>query len=205
MVCPVRDSYPSSSSMIECGCSLSHTHSLPFAAFESFSAAEAKVVEEPYDYIIAGGGLAGCVLAERLSADGSKRILVLEAGRPDYDNVFIRIPAGILRLFRSVYDWQYESGGEKACNGRNIFLQRGKVRQQTAFLFLCAWQNGRECLAQAHSHALLCCSQPIGTRRIFVHQRLFAPPRFGQGLRRLGRSRLVGGGCLALFQGSPER
>ena len=92
-------------------------------------AAEAKIVEEPYDYIIAGGGLAGCVLAERLSAaDASKRILVLEAGRPDYDNFFIRMPAGVLRLFRSVYDWQYESGGEKACNGRNIFLQRGKVR-----------------------------------------------------------------------------
>ena len=71
--------------------------------------------------------MAGCVLAERLSADSSKRILVLEAGRPDYDNFFIRMPAGILRLFRSVYDWQYESGGEKACNGRNIFLQRGKV------------------------------------------------------------------------------
>jgi len=72
--------------------------------------------------------LAGCVLADRLSADGTKRVLVLEAGRPDYDNLFIRIPAGILRLFRSVYDWQHETGGEKACNGRNIFLQRGKVR-----------------------------------------------------------------------------
>jgi choline dehydrogenase-like flavoprotein len=84
-------------------------------------------VSEPYDYIIAGGGLAGCVLAERLSADPTKRVLVLEAGRPDYDNLFIRMPAGILRLFRSVYDWQYETGGEKACNGRNVFLQRGKV------------------------------------------------------------------------------
>ena len=73
------------------------------------------------------GGLAGCVLADRLSADG-KKVLVLEAGRPDFNYLFIRIPAGILRLFRSRYDWQYESSGEKACNGRNIFLQRGKVR-----------------------------------------------------------------------------
>jgi choline dehydrogenase len=93
------------------------------------TAAEEKVVNEHYDYIITGGGLAGCVLAERLSADGTKRVLVLEAGRPDYTNTFIRIPAGILRLFRSVYDWQYETGGEKASNGRNVFLQRGKVRQ----------------------------------------------------------------------------
>ena len=91
--------------------------------------AEQKVVSEPYDYIIAGGGLAGCVLAERLSADGTKRVLVLEAGSPNYDDFFIRMPAGILKLFRSKYDWQYETGGEKACNGRNVFLQRGKVRR----------------------------------------------------------------------------
>lgn len=75
------------------------------------------------------GGLAGCVLADRLSADG-KNVLVLEAGRPDFNYLFIRIPAGILRLFRSRYDWQYESQGEKACNGRNVFLQRGKVRSR---------------------------------------------------------------------------
>lgn len=91
-------------------------------------AAERKVAAESYDYIITGGGLAGCLLADRLSADG-KKVLVLEAGRPDYNYLFIRIPAGILRLFRSKYDWQHETGGEKACNGRNIFLQRGKVRR----------------------------------------------------------------------------
>lgn len=93
------------------------------------SAAEDKTVADPYDYIITGGGLAGCVLADRLSADGSKRVLVLEAGSPDFRNIFIRIPAGILRLFRSSFDWQYETGGEKASNGKNIFLQRGKVCQ----------------------------------------------------------------------------
>lgn len=90
-------------------------------------ATEKKVVSEPFDYIIAGGGLAGCVLAERLTADGTKRVLLLEAGRPDYDNLAIRVPGGILQLFRSVYDWQYESKGEKDCNGKNVFLQRGMV------------------------------------------------------------------------------
>lgn len=89
-------------------------------------AAEEKVVADEYDYIITGGGLAGCLLADRLSEDG-KKVLVLEAGHPDYTNMFIRIPAGILRLFRSKYDWQFETGGEEACNGRNVFLQRGKV------------------------------------------------------------------------------
>lgn len=89
-------------------------------------AKENKVTEDTYDYIIAGGGLAGCLMADRLSADG-KKVLLLEAGRPDYNNLLIRIPAGILQLFRSQYDWQHETGGEKACNGRNVFLQRGKV------------------------------------------------------------------------------
>mmetsp|Transcript_10934 Transcript_10934/g.12517 ORF Transcript_10934/g.12517 Transcript_10934/m.12517 type:complete len:614 (+) Transcript_10934:60-1901(+) len=99
----------------------------PISNLRAAQAAETKVTSQTYDYIICGGGCAGCVLAERLSADGTKRVLMLEAGRPDYDNTLIRIPAGVLRLFRSVYDWQYESSGEKECNGRNIFLQRGKV------------------------------------------------------------------------------
>merc|ERR1719232_1339556 len=85
-------------------------------------AAETKCTSKSYDYIIAGGGLAGCVLAERLTSDGKTNVLMLEAGRPDYNALFIRIPAGVLRLFRSVYDWQYETSGEKDCKGRNIYL-----------------------------------------------------------------------------------
>ena len=90
-------------------------------------AAETKCTSKSYDYIIAGGGLAGCVLAERLTSDGKSKVLMLEAGRSDYNTFFIRIPAGILRLFRSVYDWQYETSGEEDCEGRNIYLQRGMV------------------------------------------------------------------------------
>lgn len=127
--------------------------SLPFVNATTMSGAEAitnlpkahseegKVVSQTYDYIIAGGGLAGCLLADRLSADG-KTVLVLEAGRPDYNYMFIRIPAGILRLFRSKYDWQHESSGEKVCNGRNIFLQRGKVLGGSSSTNVCLHHRG---------------------------------------------------------------
>lgn len=105
-------------------------------------ASEAKAVEEGYDYIITGGGLAGCVLADRLTADG-KKVLVLEAGTPDYDKMIVRIPAGVLQLFRNnKYDWQHETGGEKACNGRNIFLQRGKVLGGSSCTNVCLHHRG---------------------------------------------------------------
>jgi len=72
------------------------------------------VSEEECDYIIAGGGLAGAVLAEQLTTNGTKNVLVLEAGSADHKNKFINIPAGILRLFKSPFDWNYETKGEKA-------------------------------------------------------------------------------------------
>eukprot|EP00542_Grammatophora_oceanica_P015409 CAMPEP_0194050408 /NCGR_PEP_ID=MMETSP0009_2-20130614/35105_1 /TAXON_ID=210454 /ORGANISM="Grammatophora oceanica, Strain CCMP 410" /LENGTH=585 /DNA_ID=CAMNT_0038697023 /DNA_START=155 /DNA_END=1912 /DNA_ORIENTATION=- len=116
----------------------------PLANVPRAHAREEKVVSEPYDFIVVGGGLAGCVLAERLSAGGAKRVLILEAGRPDYTNTIVRIPAGILRLFRSVYDWQFETGGEKFCNGRNIFVQRGKILGGSSCTNVCLHFRGSD-------------------------------------------------------------
>ena len=82
-----------------------------------------------YDFIIVGGGSAGCSLANRLSADPGNRVLVLEAGRPDYPwDVFIHMPAALTFPIGSrFYDWKYESEPEPYMNDRRIYHARGKV------------------------------------------------------------------------------
>ncbi len=83
----------------------------------------------PYDFIIIGGGSAGSALANRLSADPANRVLVLEAGRPDYIwDVFIHMPAALsFPIGWGLYDWKYESEPEPFMNGRRIYHARGKV------------------------------------------------------------------------------
>ncbi len=85
--------------------------------------------QSTYDFVIVGGGSAGCALANRLSADPSTRVLVLEAGRSDYKwDVFIHMPAGLATPIGSrLYDWKYESEPEPHMNGRRIYHARGKV------------------------------------------------------------------------------
>ncbi len=82
-----------------------------------------------YDYIIVGGGSAGCALANRLSEDPTNDVLVLEAGRPDYKwDVFIHMPAALTYPIGSrFYDWKYESEPEPHMGGRRIYHARGKV------------------------------------------------------------------------------
>jgi choline dehydrogenase len=82
-----------------------------------------------YDFVIVGGGSAGCALASRLSADPSRRVLVLEAGRPDYRwDVFIHMPAALtFPIGSKFYDWKYESEPEPCLNGRRVYHARGKV------------------------------------------------------------------------------
>lgn len=84
---------------------------------------------ERYDYVIVGGGSAGCALANRLSADPSTSVLVLEAGRRDWKfDVYIHMPAALsFGIGNRFYDWKYESEPEPHMNGRRIHHARGKV------------------------------------------------------------------------------
>ncbi len=82
---------------------------------------------DPFDIIVVGAGSAGCVLANRLTADGRTRVLLLEAGPRDTDP-WIHIPLGYGKLFKKPsVNWSYQSEPEPELNGRSIFTPRGKV------------------------------------------------------------------------------
>ena len=85
--------------------------------------------DRSYDYVIVGGGSAGCALANRLSADSSTSVLVLEAGRRDWRfDVFIHMPAALsFPIGSRFYDWQYTSEPEPHMGGRRVYHARGKV------------------------------------------------------------------------------
>ena len=82
-----------------------------------------------YDYVIVGGGSAGCALANRLSADPGTSVLVLEAGRRDWRfDVYIHMPAALsFPIGNRFYDWQYTSEPEPHMGGRRVYHARGKV------------------------------------------------------------------------------
>ncbi len=82
---------------------------------------------EKYDYVIVGAGAAGCVLSEKLSADGVSRVLTLEAGPLDRD-LWIQIPAGYHKVFDwPKLNWNYQTVGEPGLLDRVIAHPRGKV------------------------------------------------------------------------------
>ncbi len=82
---------------------------------------------QEFDYIIVGAGSAGCVLANRLSADPQLRVLLIEAGPRDW-HPFIHMPAGIARLVNNRrLNWNYDTEPEPALNGRRLWWPRGKV------------------------------------------------------------------------------
>src|SRR3954467_9545424 len=87
------------------------------------------MTDSRYDYVIVGGGSAGCALANRLSADPSTTLVLVEAGRSDLRlDPFIHMPAALpYPIGNRLYDWKYESEPEPFMDGRKVFHARGKV------------------------------------------------------------------------------
>src|SRR6266478_6163063 len=80
-----------------------------------------------FDYVVVGAGSAGCVLANRLSADGRHSVLLLEAGPKD-NSLWIHVPLGYGRLFKEkTVNWMYQTEPEPGLEGRSVFQPRGKV------------------------------------------------------------------------------
>jgi len=81
---------------------------------------------ETFDYIVIGAGSAGCVLANRLTEDPAARVLLLEAGGED-DADEVRIPAAFSTLFKTRYDWNYDTVEQKHLGGRPAYWPRAKM------------------------------------------------------------------------------
>ncbi len=98
-------------------------------------------MRDGYDYVIIGAGSAGCVLAGRLSEDPETRVLLLEAGPRDRAKE-IRIPAAFSKLFKSKFDWGYETAPQEGLAGRRIYFPRGKVLGGSSAMNAMMWIPG---------------------------------------------------------------
>lgn len=98
-------------------------------------------MDECYDYVIVGAGAAGSPLAERLSADGARSVLLLEAGPPD-DHPAVRMPAGFLSLFRSELDWARWTVPQPGLAGREIFWPHGRTLGGSSSINAMMWVRG---------------------------------------------------------------
>ncbi|MBV9460212.1 MAG: GMC family oxidoreductase N-terminal domain-containing protein, partial [Bradyrhizobium sp.] len=86
-----------------------------------------RKLEGDFDYIVVGAGTAGCILANRLSADPAKRVLILEAGGND-NWIWFHIPVGYLfAIGNPRSDWMFKTEAEPGLNGRALSYPRGKV------------------------------------------------------------------------------
>jgi choline dehydrogenase len=96
----------------------------------------------PWDYVVVGAGSAGCVLANRLTEDPGVRVLLIEAGGKDrHPN--IKIPAGFAKQFHTKLDWDFATEPEPHCDGRSLFIPRGKTLGGSSSMNAMLYVRGR--------------------------------------------------------------
>ena len=105
-----------------------------------------KELEDQYDYVIVGGGTAGCVLASRLSEDKSSSVLVLEAGGQYDNNPLFTVPAAFFSAQKTTHDWSYYTVPQNASclglNGQRSYWPQGRVLGGTASLNAMQYTRG---------------------------------------------------------------
>ena len=102
------------------------------------------IVQNDFDYVIVGAGSAGCVLANRLTADANIRVLLLEAGGPVNNDPAITTPGRWVTLLGSKYDWNYSTEPEPGLNNRRIAFPRGKVHGGSSAINAMAFIRGHQ-------------------------------------------------------------
>ena len=99
------------------------------------------MVAGSYGYVIVGAGSAGCVLANRLSADPACRVALLEAGGPDRARE-IHIPVAFTKFFLTGYDWNFRTSKQPQLSDRQIYWPRGKTLGGSSSINGQAWTRG---------------------------------------------------------------
>jgi len=110
----------------------------------SVSLQQARMTMDKPDYVILGGGTAGLVLANKLSAEAGNKVLVLEAGGAPDKNLLVKAPAGALKLFQSALDWVFFSHKDPGCHDRDIYLCRGKTLGGSSCVNVMLYHRGDE-------------------------------------------------------------
>ena len=97
---------------------------------------------EEFDYLVIGGGTAGLVVANRLSANPNIKVGVLEAGSAAFDEPLINIPGRLGESLGTTYDWKFETTTQAGLGGRKVVWPRGKVLGGTSALNFMTWNRG---------------------------------------------------------------